>query len=129
MAASWTRHPFLAGVIGVFAGALAIAIAEWLAHQWLGPADPSKPEGITTPMFASVLVAWVLGAGTAALVATAWGGGRSRVPGLVAAGVLGAGTVATLFALPHPPWVVVGALVLMPAAAWLGAQSRLVRVG
>lgn len=127
MAASWTRHPILAGVTGVLAGALAIALFEWLGHQWLGQPDLAKPESITTTMFASVLVAWVVGAGTAALVATAWSGGRSLVPGLVAAGVLLAGSVATMFAFPHPGWMVVGALVLMPAAAWLGARSRIVR--
>ncbi|MDO9093199.1 MAG: hypothetical protein Q7U99_11285 [Rubrivivax sp.] len=127
MAASWTRHPIVAGVIGVLAGALAIMLVEWLAHQWLGKADLAQPATISTPMFASVLVAWVLGAGTAALVATAWNGGRSLLPGLVAAGVLLAGSVATMFAVAHPLWMVVGASVLMPAAAWLGARSRLVR--
>ena len=127
MAAAWTRHPVIAGVIGVFAGALVIALSEWLGHQWLGAADITKPATITTPMFASVLVAWVLGAGAAALVATAWGGGRSTVPGLVAAGVLLAGSVATMVAIPHPGWMIGGALVLMPAAAWFGARSRLAR--
>ena len=126
-AASWTRHPILAGVIGVLAGALVIALIEWLGHQWLGKADLAQPATITTPMFATVLVAWVLGAGSAALVATAWCGGRSLVPGLVAAGVLVAGSVATMLAIPHPLWMVMGALVLMPGAAWLGARSRAVQ--
>lgn len=127
MAASWTRHPIIAGMTGVLAGALAIAVTEWLAHQWLGKADLAKPATVTTTMFATVLAAWVLGAGTAALVATAWSGGRSLVPGLVAAGFLVAGSVATMFAIPHPGWMVVGALLLMPAAAWLGARSRIIR--
>lgn len=127
MAATWTRHPVIAGVIGVLTGALTIALAEWLGQQWLGQADLARPATITTPMFASVLVAWVLGAGIAALVATAWSGGRSGVPGLCAAGVLLAGSVATMFAIPHPGWMVVGALVLMPAAAWWGARSRIAR--
>lgn len=125
MAASWTRHPVLAGVIGVLAGAVTIALLEWLGGLWLGQADLARPSTITPPMFAGVLLAWVLGAGTAALVATAWCGGRNRVPGLVAAGVLMAGSAATMLAIPHPGWMVAGALVLMPAAAWLGARSRL----
>jgi hypothetical protein len=124
MASRWTRHPVLAGLVGVLAGGLVIALAEWLSKQWLGTPDLAKPGGITTPMFASVLVAWVLGAGTAAVVATAWNHGRSRWPGLLASGVLVAGSVATMFAIPHPVWMIVGALVLMPAAAWLGARSR-----
>lgn len=127
MATSWTRHPIVASVIGVLAGAMAIMLIEWLAHQWLGKADLAQPATISTPMFVSVLLAWVLGAGAAALVATAWNGGRTLWPGLVAAGVLLAGSVATMFAVPHPLWMVAGALVLMPAAAWLGARSRLVR--
>lgn len=125
MTASWIRHPILAGVIGVLAGALAIALIEWLAHQLLGRADPAKPGAIGPAMFAAVLIAWIVGAGTAAVVGTAWAGGRSRVPGLVAAGVLMAGTVATLMAFPHPAWVVAGAVLAMPAAAWFGMRSRL----
>lgn len=127
MAVAWTRHPVIAGTIGVFAGGLAIALIEWLAHQWLGKADLAKPATISTTMFATVLIAWVLGAGTAALVATAWGEGRSLVPGLVSAGVLMAGSLVTLFSFPHPAWMVGGALVLMPLAAWLAARSRVVR--
>lgn len=127
MAAHWTRHPVLAGIVGVFAGGLVIALVEWLAKQVLGAPDLTRPGGVSAGMFASVLVAWVLGAGTAALVATAWCGGRSRVPGFVAAGVLLAGSVATMAAFPHPVWMMLGAPLLMPAAAWLGARSRLVQ--
>lgn len=129
MTASWTRHPVLAGVIGVLAGALVIALVEWVAHQALGAADVRTPATITTPMFLSVLVAWVAGAGTAALVGTAWCGGRTRVPGLVAAGLLFAGSVATMFTIPHPLWMIAGAVLLMPAAAWLGARSRMPQRG
>ncbi len=127
MAAHWTRHPVIAGVVGVFAGGLAIALVEWLAKQWLGTPDLTRPGGVSTGLFASVLVAWVLGAGTAALVATAWCGGRSRVPGLMAAGVLLAGSVATMASFPHPVWMMVAAPLLMPAAAWLAARGRLAR--
>lgn len=124
MTAHWTRHPVVAGVIGLFAGALTIALVEWAAGQWLGPGDVTQPGTIPPAKFAAVLVAWVLGAGTAALVGTAWCGGRTPLPGLIAAGVLLAGSVATMFAIPHPTWMVLGAVVLMPAAAWLGARSR-----
>lgn len=126
MAAAWTRHPVLAGVVGVLAGALVIALVEWLGEQWLGAGDLKAPATITAPMFASVLLAWVAGAGTAAAVATAWCGGRSRVPGFVAAGLLFAGSVATMFAFPHPGWMMAGAVLLMPAAAWWGTRGRAV---
>lgn len=129
MARHWTRHPVIAGVIGLFAGALSIALVEWAAGQWLGPADITHPTLIPPAKFAAVLVAWVLGAGTAALVGTAWCGGRTPLPGLIPAGVLLAGSVATMLTIPHPTWVVVGAVVLMPAAAWLGARSRRAHAG
>ena len=129
MSATWTRHPVIAGITGVLAGALVIALVEWLAHQWLGQADGALPAtaAISAPMFAAVLLAWVLGAAAAAWVATTWGAGRSIAPGLVAAGVLLAGSVATMLAIPHPVWMIAGALVLMPAAAWLGARRGVVR--
>ncbi len=127
MSPHWTRHPVLAGLVGVLAGGLAIALTEWLAKQLLGAPELSRPGGVSAGHFAAVLVAWVLGAGTAALVATAWCGGRSLVPGFVAAGVLLAGSVATMAAFPHPVWMMVGAPLLMPAAAWLGGRSRLAR--
>jgi hypothetical protein len=127
MATPWTRHPVIAGAIGVLAGGLTIALTEWLAHQMLGTGGGGMPATITTSKFASVLVAWVLGAGVAAWVATAWAGGRGLWPGLVAAGVLLAGSVATMLAIPHPVWMVAGALLLMPVTAWLAARSRQVR--
>jgi hypothetical protein len=115
----WTRHPALGGLIGVFAGALVIALVEFSAHRVVGTADVRQPGTITTPMFASVLVAWLAGAATAGLVATRWSGARSRWPGLLAAGVLLAGSVATMLAIPHPGWVMTAAVLGMPAAAWL----------
>lgn len=127
MTASWTRHPVIAGITGVLAGALVILLIEWLAQQGLGRADLAGPTPISDAKLAAVLLAWVLGAGTAALVATGWQGGRTRVPGIVAAGVLMVGSVATLFALPHPAWMWAGALLLMPAAAWLGTGRGMAR--
>jgi hypothetical protein len=127
MTAAWTRHPVIAGVVGVFAGAVSIAVVEWVGHQLLGTVDLHQPAGISTSMFAFVLLAWVTGAAVAALVATVWGGGPSLLPAMVAAGVLVAGSVATLFAVPHPGWMTVGALVLMPTAAWVSAHLMRVR--
>jgi hypothetical protein len=118
----WSRHPALGGLIGLFAGGLTIALLEFVAHRVLGTADTRQPGTITTPMFASVLVAWLAGAAVAGFVATRWSGARSRWPGLVAAGVLFAGSVATMLAIPHPGWVMTAALLGMPAAAWLSTR-------
>jgi hypothetical protein len=127
MGTGWHRHPVAAGIVGVFAGAVTIMLVEWAGHQWLGDGTPPKPGAISASMFASVLVAWVLGAAAAGLVGTAWAGGRSLWPGLAAAAFLLAGSVMTMFAFPHPVWMVVAAPLLMPAAAWLAARSRLQR--
>lgn len=123
--APWFRHPVAASLVGVFAGGLVIALVEWLAHQGLGPADPMQPGSIRPAMFAAVLGAWIAGAAAAGLVATAWCGGRRFLPGLVAGGVLFAGSVATMAAFPHPGWVMAAAVLAMPAATWLAARSRL----
>jgi hypothetical protein len=124
-AGRWINHPVVAGIVGVFAGGLAIAAIEWLGHQWLGPAQPGAAATISDAMFGAVLVAWVVGAWTAGTVATLWAGRRTALPGAIGGLVLLAGSVATMFAFPHPVWVIAGALLLMPAAAWFGARARL----
>lgn len=123
----WASHPVVAGIVGVFAGALSIALVEGGAHALLGAADPRNPAAITPAMFAAVLLAWVVGAFVAATVATYWTRGHRPLPGTLAGLVLFAATVATLFAFPHPGWVVAGAVLLMPAAAWFGARWRATR--
>jgi hypothetical protein len=123
----WASHPVAAGIVGVFAGALAVALIEAAAHALLGTADPADPASITPPMFASVLVAWIAGAFVAAAVATYWTRDHGPLPGTVAGLVLFAATLATLFAFPHPGWVIAASVLLMPAAAWFGARWRAVR--
>jgi hypothetical protein len=122
---SWSSHPILAGIVGVFAGGLTIMVVEVVGHQLFGTATPADLNSVTMPMFASVLVAWIAGAAVAGFVATRWTGGRTRIPGLVGGLVLLAGSVMTMMALPHPVWMAAGAVVLMPAAAWLTSTRRL----
>ncbi len=123
----WFAHPVVGGVIGVFAGGLSILLVEAAAHALIGTANLADVSTITVPMFASVLVAWVIGAGVAGLVATTWSGARSLLPGTIGGLVLLAGAGTMMMAFPHPAWVVVGAITLMPAAAWWAARSRLPR--
>jgi hypothetical protein len=115
------------GIVGVFAGGLTVAAIEALGHAVFGVADPADLSTVTTPMLASVLVAWLLGAAVAGLTATHWSGRRSAWPGTISALVLFAGSVATLFAIPHPVWLAVATVLLMPAAGWLAASSRVAR--
>ena len=102
---SWVIHPLVAGVVGVFAGALTIMLLEVAGHAMAGTANPSEIASVTALMMASVLVAWVAGAFVAGLAATAWSRASSLLPGLAAGGVLLSGSVATMVAIPHPWWM------------------------
>ena len=116
--------PVAGGVVGVFVGGLTVLLLESAGHTILGTEDPNDFASVTTPMFAAVLVAWIVAAWLGATVATIWSKGRTLVPGLVVGVILLAGSVSNFFLFPHPLWMVVGAVVLMPLAAYLGARWR-----
>ena len=103
MPATWTRHPVLAGIVGVLAGALAIALTEWLAHQWLGKADLAQPANdhpSDVRLGARALGYW------APARPPTWPrpgeAGAACSPGLIASGVLLAGSVSHLARAPAP---------------------------
>jgi hypothetical protein len=121
---TWYSSPIVAGIIGVFAGGLAIMLLEAAGHALFGTADPNDLSTITSPMFASVLVAWVVGCYVAGTVATLWTGRSTATPGIIASLVLLGGAVMNLVAFPHPIWMAAAAFVLMPAAAIMAARSR-----
>lgn len=123
----WYASAFAGGVVGVFAGGLTIMLLEAAAHQFTGTADPANPASITTPMFLSVVVAWIAGCFVAGTVATLWARAQSVLPGVVAGLVLLAGAVMNFVTIPHPAWVMVAALLLMPTTAWLAARIRVTR--
>lgn len=124
---TWVTSPVVGTIIGVFAGGIVVMLLEAAGHRLFGTADPADLSSVTTPMFAAVLVAWVAGATAAAAVATLWARTASPWPGLVAGLVLLAGSVANLVAFPHPVWMAVGAVVLMPAGALLAARATAAR--
>lgn len=119
----WTRSPLVGVLVGAFAGGLAVYLVEWIGHAVFGTADPSDLSSVTTEMFAAVLVAWIVGAAVAGGVATRWTRARPPGAGLAAGGLLLLGTIANLLAFPHPAWVAVAALVLMPLAALVAART------
>ena len=124
---SWLTHPLVGGLVGVFAGGMTVMLLEALGHAMFGTADPADLSTISTPMLASVLVAWIGGAAVAGLVATQWTGRRSVWPGTISGLILFAGSVATLFAIPHPVWMAVATVALMPASAWFVSSARTAR--
>lgn len=117
---SWARSSVVGVVIGVLAGGLTVFLIEALGHALLGTADPTDLTTVTTPMFLAVLVAWILGCAVGGAVATYWGRSSTVRAGGIVGLVLLAGAVANMFAFPHPAWMIVGAVILMPLAA-LGA--------
>ncbi len=118
----WIRSRWIGGIVGVFAGGIVILLVESAGHRLFGTAPPGDLSAVTGPMFASVLVAWILGAAVAGALATYWTRASTRVTGAVAGLVLLAGSVANLLAFPHPTWMAVAAVVGMPTAALLAAS-------
>ena len=122
---SWVRSKLVAGLVGLFAGGVTIMLVESAGHAVFGTAEPGDLESVTLPMFLSVLVAWTVGSAVAGAVATHWSGARSGGLALVTGLILLAGAVANMFVIPHPVWLMVAAVVLMPGAAWT-AGTRVV---
>lgn len=72
--------------------------------------------------FAIVLLAWVLGALSGAWVAARVAARAAAWPGLAIGGLLLIGVAANVMTIPHPVWMVVAALIAVPAAAYAGAR-------
>lgn len=121
---SWVRSKVVAGLVGLFAGGVVIMLVEAAGHAAFGTAAPGDLESVTVPMFLSVLVAWTVGSAVAGAVATHWSAARTGGLALVMGLILLAGAVANMFVIPHPVWLIVAAVVLMPGAAWM-AGNRL----
>ena len=69
-----------------------------------------------------VLAGWILASFAGGLVASRVAARSRGQYAWVIAGVLLAATIANLRALPHPAWMVAGALIGVPAAGWLAAR-------
>ena len=119
----WIRSPVVGGILGVFTGGLVVLVVETIGHQLLGTAGPGDLSKVTMPMFAAVLVAWILGCAAGGWMATYWSQTTSSVTGTVVGLVLLAGSVANFFAFPHPIWLMISAVILMPLAAFMGASK------
>lgn len=124
----WITSSVAGAVVGIFAGGLAVLLGESAGHALFGTVEPGDLASVTGPMFASVLVAWVLGSAVGGVVATVWTRARSYVPGVVVGLVLLAGAVSNMFVIPHPWWMMIGAVVLMPGAAYLATHWRVANV-
>ncbi len=124
----------LRGIIGLVAGlivgVLVTGAVQAIGHLLFPPPpglDLSTPEAIAEnmgqiPIAAkiAVVVAWTVGVFLGATTAI-WIG-RAIWPGLIVAAVLLAFTLYTLFAFPHPLWMMIAPFVLTPIATFLAAR-------
>lgn len=117
----------LAIAVGFILGGVVIAIAEMIGHALFPvtePIDLHDPEAIRAMMSSiplgskiSVIVAWGLGVFAGGFAAVRVGEGRGWLAWCVAGGLF-AGSVYSFMTIPHPLWMIVAAIVVMPAAAW-----------
>lgn len=119
----------LATIAGILIGGIIIAVVEMIGHMIYPPPsgvdmkDPEQVKAImgTIPFGAkfAVLIAWflgILGGGIAGVLISQ----RKALPATIVALVLLAGAIATMFMIPHPVWMIVGAFIAT-ALGWFGA--------
>lgn len=125
----------LAVLAGMIASGLVVAAIEMLGHSlFMGSAampssnDPlavqAYAEGLNFGALASLLVAWCAGAYIGSMVAIRIAKGAERVTTLLVGGFILAATVMNFFQFPHPIWLMVGAIVLIPVASWLAIPRK-----
>ncbi len=123
----------LAVLLGLLANAVVVAITEWLAHRFLGGANALadldavqqqaamaflEPRQLLLVLVGAWLGAWAAGVAVGRTAPGVWGA-------VLAVAVLVVGTNAlNAFALPHPTWFRVLAVVLPEPLVWWGARRR-----
>jgi len=127
----------LAVVVGVVAGASAVALGQWLGHlivpppKGLDPNDMEAMKALVASMpptaFIPVLASYFAGALTGVAVALAVAQGR-RLAGWVTLAILFLFAAANMLMLPHPAWFVVGVILVYGlggfiADRWLGKRG------
>lgn len=130
-----TIRKIVAVLLGVIASGLVVAAIEMLGHSLFmdGAPMPSAndpaavqayAESLSFGALASLLVAWCAGAYVGSMVAIRIAGGAERVITLVVGGFILAATVMNFFQFPHPAWLMISAIVLIPICAWLAMPRR-----
>ena len=122
----------LAIVAGCVLSVLVIAGVDALAHVIYPPPanldvrDPAAMRTIIAQMsvgaFVIIVAGWILAAGLGAWAATMLSQTGKAWPGGVVGGLTLAATGFNLFAIPHPVWVVIVALIGIPVATWAGIR-------
>jgi len=117
-------------VIGIAVGFGLVMVGDALNQRFFpAPADVqvTNPEALRDYMATAPLtsllglpVTWTVAAFAAAFAAAKIG---AKVwAGWLAGGVVFAATCLNLALIPHPLWMLIAAIILVPAAAWFGAR-------
>ncbi len=119
-------------VAGVIAGIVVIMLVESAGHLIFPPpegVDLKDPEALQSvmneiPLGAklAVLIAWGLGVAAGAIVARLIAN-RGVFPAMAVAAVLFAGAAYTMTVIPHPAWMIVGAVAATLAGAFLAIMA------
>jgi hypothetical protein len=129
-------HPLIRSALvllgGVIVAVLVVVLADTLvASIYPLPAgiDPDDKErfsaaiaALPAPAFLLLLAGWVLAAGFGAYLASRLATRTPVVHGMIVALFVLVATVANLAAIPHPVWLWPAAIILIPAAGWIGAR-------
>ena len=119
----------LALLVGLFVCVATVALIEQLNHSLFAPAielntqDPAAEraymQNLPVVAYLLVLLAWITGTFTGISVASLIVKRVSRLFMPVITGMMLLSTVANFYLLPHPIWLMVATVVLIPAAGIL----------
>lgn len=114
----------LGSIVGVLCGGVVIGFSESIGHMLFPTTtieDISQFANVMSAMpFPAklwVVISWGLGIFVGGLVALFIARG-TRWPAIVVAGFLFAGATWTMFQFPHPPWMVVGSVLVTVLGAY-----------
>lgn len=121
----------LGAVLGTVVASIVVAIVEAIGHKIFPPPegvnfkDPEKVKEIMHlipfPAKLAVLIAWGAGVFVGGSLAI-WIAGGTIWPAYVVAGLMLAAGFATMAKIPHPSWMVIGAVVVTVLAGWGAGQ-------
>jgi len=120
---------------GVVAALFVVILMDTVAGNiWALPAgtDPNNPESmrqavatLPTAAFLLLLTGWVLAGGVGSYIAARFATHARATHGLIVAFFVLVATVGNLAKFPHPAWLWVASIILIPVAGW--AATKLVR--
>jgi hypothetical protein len=123
----------LAGVVGAVSAVAIVSLSDALvtrAYPLPAGTDTGNSEslaaaiqGMPSAALLLMVAGWGLAAGVGAFVAVRLSAERRTGIGFIVAGILLLATIANLAMLPHPRWMWVAALVVVPLLGWLGARA------